>query len=470
MIEDVIRRLGDEVGLTLPDVRVTGEGDPILPTAFKIGTVAAATTGAVAAAVALYGAGRAAPDVAIDVRAAVAHFLDERYFRVDGVPAAHWAPLSGDYRAADGWIRVHANFDHHLDAALRALGLPPGADRAAVEVACAGRAALEMEEMIVAAGGCAAAMRTREQWHDHPQSRAVAAEPLIRLRPMRPAGRPDTGSAPGRPAPAVTPGSRRNGGAWTGGGPLGGVRVLDLTRVIAGPVAGRALAAYGAEVLRVGAAHLPEVPGLVLSTAFGKRSCELDLRTEDGAAALRELIAGADVVLQAYRPGALAALGFGPGDLAAIRPGIVCVEISAYGPYGPWAARRGFDSLVQMACGIAHEGGDGTRPVPLPAQALDHATGWLAALAALAGLLRREPGGPSWHVRLSLARTALWLDRLGRAGPAPAGAFQADDLLARLDSPHGELTYLPVPGSIDGWSPGPPATPPSRGEHPPRWR
>ncbi|MFC4591764.1 CoA transferase [Sphaerisporangium corydalis] len=258
-------------------------------------------------------------------------------------------------------------------------------------------------------------------------------------------------------------------GEGSGVRPLEGVRVLDLTRVIAGPVTTRTLAAYGAQVLRVGAAHLPEVPGLVISTAFGKRSCELDLRTRQGADAFRRLVAGADVVVQSYRPGALAGLGFGPADLAAIRPGIVCVDISAYGGRGPWAGRRGFDSLVQMACGIADEGGRGERPVPLPAQVLDHATGWLAALGAVAGILRGRAEGGSWHVEVALARTALWLDGLGRVPGANVGEPEAGDLLEEAETPLGRLTYVRPPGKIAGVRPYWSSPPPHRAEHPPEW-
>ncbi|MFC4535888.1 CoA transferase [Sphaerisporangium dianthi] len=271
-------------------------------------------------------------------------------------------------------------------------------------------------------------------------------------------------------------GAAREGAVGGGGRPLEGVRVLDLTRVIAGPVATRTLAAYGAEVLRVGAAHLPEVPGLVISTALGKRSCEIDLRTPEGAAAFRELVASADVVVQSYRPGALARLGFGPRELAAMRAdamgarrGLVCVDISAYGSRGPWAGRRGFDSLVQMACGIAHEQGEGARPVPLPAQVLDHATGWLAALGAIAGLLRSEREGGSWHVELSLARTALWLDGLGRVDGMAAPEPRVGDLLEEMESSFGKLTYVRAPGAVADVRPFWSAPPPRRGEHPPTW-
>ncbi|GAA1014573.1 hypothetical protein Aple_047470 [Acrocarpospora pleiomorpha] len=254
-------------------------------------------------------------------------------------------------------------------------------------------------------------------------------------------------------------------GSGGDGRPLAGVRVLDLTRVIAGPVAGRVLAAYGANVLRVGAEDLPEVPGLVVETAFGKRSCHIDLRVESEK--LWELVRGADVILRGYRPGALEGFGFAADELARVRPGIVVVDISAYGVKGPWAGRRGFDSLVQMVSGIAHEGGDGSRPGPLPCQALDHATGYLAAFAAVAGLLRRADEGGSWHAELSLARTAWWLDELGRG--EPGAEPYADDLLDTMGSVFGELTFVRPPGSIEGAEPYWASPPPRRGEHAPAW-
>ncbi|WP_221891047.1 CoA transferase [Microbispora sp. KK1-11] len=501
MTAKLIRELGAGVGVTLPEVRVIGE-DPVLPSVFPLGTMAAASAGALAAAVAAYAAragesgeegpgGRQParaelgdPDVTIDVRHAAVAFQSERHFRVDGKAMDVWAALSGDYRASDGWIRLHCNFDHHRDAAVRALGLPPGSGKEDVGRACAGRTAVEIEEAVIREGGCAAAMRSRAEWLAHPQARALAGLPLVGV--SRLSG--GDGQASGTGGSEASGGTGRSGAGRSGAGrsgaghvlgdpgnglpagterPLGGVRVLDLTRVIAGPVAARALAAYGADVLRVGAAHLPEVPGLVVETAFGKRSCHIDLRSE--ADRLRELVRQADVIIQAYRPGALRARGFGPDDLAALRPGIVCVDISAYGTRGPWASRRGFDSLVQMACGIAHENGDGLRPSPLPAQALDHATGYLAAFGAVAALLRRAAEGGSWHVEVSLARTAAWLDDLGRIDGAGVRQPRVEDLLATMDSSFGTLTYVTPPGAVDGTRPCWTSPPPRQGEHPAAW-
>ncbi|MEV7006127.1 CoA transferase [Streptosporangium sp. NPDC051022] len=559
-----MRELAAGVGVELPPLRVTG-ADPVLPSVFRVGTAAAVTVGAVTATAAkLWGGAREAE---VDVREAAVAFRDERHFEIDGVAQGGWAPLSGDYRSADGWVRLHCNFDHHRDAALVVLGLPLDADRDAVARACAGREAVEIEEAVTAAGGCAAAMRSAAEWRTHPQGRALAGLPLVGVGRIDVAGRGpdhegtgrpesgggaersdggwsgraghgdegtgrgrgDAGSVPGeRDAGGVgrgsgddegpgrlwrggeglgrgavgverlgwgrggdggsVPGERDAGGVGRGKGgagrsgwmerggermergrPLGGLRVLDLTRVIAGPVATRTLAAHGAQVLRVGAGHLPEVPGVVIGTAFGKRSCHLDLRTPAGAAALRDLVAEADVFVQSYRPGALEALGFGPRELAAIRPGIVCVDVSAYGSHGPWAGRRGFDSLVQMVCGIAHEGGDGSRPLPLPAQVLDHATGYLAAFGAMAALLRRAAEGGSWRVEVSLARTALWLDSLGRVDGGDTPDPEVADLLREMDSPFGRLTYVRPPGTIDGASPYWASPPPGRGKHPPAW-
>ncbi|GII22403.1 CoA transferase [Planosporangium mesophilum] len=406
--------------------------EPVLTSPYRVDAAAAATVAAATlAAGRLWQArGGPAPTVRVDVRHAALAFRSERYLRVDGRAPAVWADLSGDYRAADGWVRLHANYPAHREAITRALGVPE--DRERVAAAVAERGAVEVEDTVVAVGGAAAALRTPAAWAEHPQGRTVAGLPLVAMERL--------GDAPARPLPA-------------GDRPLDGVRVLDLTRVIAGPVAGRTLAAHGADVLRVGADHLALVPALVVDTGFGKRFTHLDLRTEPGRDALRELIRGADVLLQAYRPRALEALGFGPRECAALRPGLVYVSISAWGQDGPWRQRRGFDSLVQLATGIAWNDG---AAVALPSQLLDHGTGWLAAMAAMVGLHRRHTVGGSWHARLSLARTARWLDGLGRASSAgsPTGEpAYPDDLMSRMDSDFGVLDHVRPPGALDGYTP-----------------
>ncbi|MEV0582436.1 CoA transferase [Nonomuraea sp. NPDC050310] len=531
-MERLVEALAAEVGVRLPTVRITDDGAR-LASALPVEVLAAVSVGVATGAAAAI----ARESAEVDVREALAAFLDERYFLIDGVAPELWAPLSGDYRTVDGWVRLHSNFDHHREAVVEALGLMGGVERAEVEVACGSRTAIEVEEAVTAAGGCAAAQRSRAEWAAHPQAVAVAAMPLVGLERVAAAGgtasggsasprsasrgsvsrasasdgsasggsasggsasggsasggsasggsasggSASTGSASTGSAFSGTAFSGLSSGGWRagcgGGRPLEGVRVLDLTRVIAGPVASRTLAAYGAKVLRVGAAHLPEVPGLVVSTAFGKRSTELDLRTGEGAEAFRRLVSSADIVVRGYRPGGLEWLGFGFEELARIRPGVVCVDISAYGRHGPWGGWRGFDSLVQMVTGIA----GGSPPRPLPAQALDHATGYLAAFGAMAALLRRAEEGGSWRVEVALARVAQWLVELGdahgegdRGGEGGrrgegGGRFDVEGLLGEMDSSFGRLTYVLAPGRIGGRRPGWETPPPARGEHPPEW-
>ncbi|RLK61641.1 CoA transferase [Actinokineospora cianjurensis] len=366
-------------------------------------------------------------EVSVDLRHAAEAFRSERHLLVDGAPVGDlWAPLSGDYRAADGWLRLHCNYPHH-EAAVRSV---LGDD---VTAAVAARQASEVVEAVLAAGGAAAQLRSPAAWADHPQGRAVATEPLVAVERI--------GDGPPRPLP---PADR----------PLTGVRVLDLTHVIAGPVCGRTLAAHGADVLHVGAEHLPVMRPALVDTSFGKRTTWLDLRDPENATRLRELWADADVLVQSYRPDSLSLRGFGPDDAP---QGTILVSLSAYGHTGPWRARRGFDSLLQLATGIAHRGD--SKPVPLPAQALDHGTGWLAASGALTALRRRATEGGTWHVKVSLARTAHLLDSLGWIDSVEDDS-PVDAYLSEVDAPIGRVRHVLPPGGL-------PAAPP-RWDHGPR--
>ncbi|WP_020671913.1 CoA transferase [Amycolatopsis nigrescens] len=411
-------------------VAFTG-AESVLPGPFRVAAAAATSVAAttLAAAELLRLRGVEPGRVSVDLGHAAAAFRSERYLLVDGGPPGDvWAELSGDYRAADGWVRLHCNYPQHAAAACRALGVPES--REAVTEAVAARGAWQVQEEVLAAGGAAAALRSRADWLAHPQGRAVTGLPLAEL------------TRTGHAAPVPLPDSGR---------PLGGVRVLELTHVIAGPVAGRTLAAHGADVLHIGAAHLPVVRPLVIDTGLGKRSAWLDLRTDAGRDRLWALIAGADVFIQSFRPGALAGLGFSADRLAAARPGLVQIELNAYGWAGPWAGRRGFDSLVQLATGIAAEGA-ADAPVPLPAQALDHATGWLAAAVAMTALRRRAAEGGGWRARLALARTGEWLDSLGGKDPA-ATEPDLTALLTTTQSQFGELTHVRAPGALPASNP-----------------
>lgn len=414
-------------------VEVTGP-ESVLPGTFRVEE--AATTSIAAATLAagelLRLRGIEPGRVSVDTRHAVTSFHSEEYIRVDGEPVPFSAPLSGDYRANDGWVRLHCNYPRHVSAVCWGLGVP--ATREAFEKVVAAKSKFEVESAVIGAGGAAAVLRSREEWLAHKQGRASSALPVAEIRSL------------GTSEPVRLFESDR---------PLGGVRILDLTHVIAGPVAGRVLAAHGATVMHIGSDRLPTVPPLAVDTGMGKLSAYVDLETEAGRSRLRKLIARADVVLQGFRPGSLVAKGFSPEAMAELRPGIVVADLSAYGWEGPWARRRGFDSLVQMASGIADEGGktagiDG--PGPLPVQALDHATGWLTAAAIMTAVRRAATEGGSQHVRTSLAGTGEWLNSLGRKEPGVT-EFDAAEFLEDVDSPLGRLTRVKVAGTLPGANP-----------------
>lgn len=343
-----------------------------------------------------------AQSVAVDAQHAA--FEASGYFTQDGEQPDMWAPISGLYACgqavgAPGWVRIHANFDHHRDGALALLGLPAGPDtkRAAVEQALQHWRAGDLEALAAAKGLPIAAARSTAQWQALGHEQVLALQELVAITRI--------GDALPLPWPTLADGQR----------PLGGLRVLDLSRIIAGPVAGRTLAAHGADVMLLNGPHLPNIEAIA-DTSRGKRSAQLDLRMPGGQQALRELVAQSHVFLQAYRPGALAAKGFAAQDLARMRPGVVVAELSAYGWEGPWAGRRGFDSLVQTATGIqadeARARGQGT-PRPLPVQVLDYSAGFLLAYGIQAALLRQAREGGSWQVRVTLAGVARWLRSLG---------------------------------------------------------
>jgi len=310
----------------------------------------------------------------------------ERSFSLDGEAPNAWAPLSGFFETADGWVRTHGNYPHHA-ARLRAiLGL--GSDASADDVAAAfrSRPAQEIEDRAADDGAVAVRVRTPEEWAEHPQAAALATTPLVAVRPLL-----------GGPVAGWGPSAR----------PLDGIRVLDLTRVIAGPVAGRDLAFAGADVLRIDSPRLPEIPWQHLDTGQGKRSTALDLASAGDRARFEELLSTADVVITGYRPGALDAIGLSSDALVERRAGLIVGRVSAWGTVGPWARRRGFDSIVQAATGIAVvETDDGVRPGALPAQALDHSAGHFLAAGIVHALAARHASGEGAEVSVALARVA----------------------------------------------------------------
>jgi crotonobetainyl-CoA:carnitine CoA-transferase CaiB-like acyl-CoA transferase len=385
----------------LDAVTLTGE-EPQLPSSFRVAAaaqVSIAASGLAAAEIWKMRRGEA-QSVSVDMRHAMVECRSERYLRVAGKPPPPaWDAIAGVYRTGDGrFVRCHTNFPHHRDAVCKVLACEPERDK--VQAALMHWKGEDFETAAYAAGGVVALMRSYDEWSALPQARALAQLPLISIEKI--------GEAAPKPWPQGSSSDDR---------PLSGLRVLDLSRVIAGPVAGRTLAAHGADVLLVSGPELPAIDWLTIDTGRGKLTTFIELKSEAGRAQLRELLADADIFSQGYRPHALAAIGFAPEDAAKINPGIVYVTLSAYGHAGPWAERRGFDSLVQTTTGFNHAEGraaghDG--PKELPAQMLDHATGYLMAFGAMMAKARQASEGGSWHVRVSLAQTGRWLWNLGR--------------------------------------------------------
>ncbi len=377
------------LGSPVPSSPVTLSDGGSLPSVFAVSDLAQAsiaTAGSSLASFVALNSGEPPPEVVVDRNLASAWFVGSiRPQGWDLLPA--WDALGGEYECRDGWIRLHTNAIHHRTAALSVLDVPE--DRAAVAAAAGGWSAQELEPAVVGAGGAAAVMRSIADWRMHPQGRAVAEEPLLWSQ--------RTSTVVGRNALLA---NRER--------PLDGLRVLDLTRVLAGPVATRLLAGWGAEVLRIDPPDWDE-PAIAPEVTLGKRCARLNLRTPDGKSRLLRLLGSADVIVHGYRADALDRLGLGDEARDNVCPGIIDVSLDAYGWTGPWRQRRGFDSLVQMSSGIADAGrvvtGD-ERPVPLPVQALDHAVGYLLAAAVITGLTQRQIDGTGSRWRTSLARVA----------------------------------------------------------------
>ncbi|MDR6200709.1 crotonobetainyl-CoA:carnitine CoA-transferase CaiB-like acyl-CoA transferase [Microbacterium sp. SORGH_AS428] len=429
-LQDELRRILGVAG----DVRVSGASG--LDGALPVSTLATTAMSALASAVdaLLRGAGiEPGAEVRVD-RALVDAWLGRHIRPVQGSFPSPWDPFSGAFPTADGsWIRTHANAPHHRAALLVALALPDAKCIDELSAAIAVRGAEELESAIVAAGGAAAALRTPAEWMRSVPGSAVAAEPLI--------ARIDTATA-------------RAGSTWRPepDRPLAGLRVLDLTRVIAGPAATQVLAGLGAEVLRIDPDTWDE-PAVLPYVMAGKRSARLDATAPAGRRALTDLLAAADVLVHGYRAGAIDHLGLGEGERLRLRPGLIEVGVRAYGWSGPWAGRRGFDSLVQFSTGIADIGrrhADAAAPVSLPVQALDWTTGYLAAAAAVSGLARRQVSGRGSMWRLSLARTARALTTLSGEGAASAsdsvlGADSVFGAQRRIETTDGALLLAPPP-------------------------
>lgn len=419
----------------LQEVELVGGLDPKIPTSFKITETASAALAAVGLAVSDLWELRTGKrqTLRIDSSHATASMRSTKYLRLDGAKVStERNSVMGIYPTRDGrWSYLHCNFPRHRAAALKVLNVPE--ERRAVAEAVAQWDALELEEAIIAAGGAGGMARSAAEWEQHPQGRAVASLPLMEIVKI--------GDSP----PEALPDGDR---------PLSNIRVLDLTRVLAGPTCARTLAEQGADVMKVSAPHLPFIPYQEYDTGHGKLSTHLDLRDAKELKTLLDLARECDVFSQGYRPESLANRGLSPAQLAQLRPGIICVSMCAFGHTGPWASRRGFDTAVQVVSGIAARQGElfpGQDGGPLfyPVSAIDYLTGYLMAFGAMVALRKRATEGGSWLVRLSLAQVGRWLQQQGELTMSEIGDVASEFGEADLeqwtmssDTPMGRLTHL----------------------------
>ncbi|AWY40894.1 acyl-CoA transferase [Pseudomonas putida] len=421
-----------QAALGLPHTPIPFTSSGALPSAFAVTDLACASIAAAGQAISelLHQQTGRLPGLEVDRR--LASFWFSSSIRPLGwsVPPL-WDPVAGDYAAKDGWIRLHTNAPHHRAAAESVLGAC--ADRVAMASKVAQWSTGDLEQAVVDAGGCAAEMRSWAQWQVHPQGQAVNGEPLVQFD--------HHGSANAKP--------------WQGSvaQPLAGIKVLDLTRVLAGPVASRFLAGLGADVLRIDPPSWNE-PGVIPEMTLGKRCARLDLHDSADRNLFESLLKDADIVLHGYRADALERLGYGITERQKLAPGLIDVSLNAYGWSGPWQNRRGFDSLVQMSSGIAEAGmqwKQADKPTPLPVQALDQATGYLMAASAIKLLADRLNNGRGGSARLSLARTAKLLIEHGAGIDDPLRAEdEADQGMLVEQTPWGPAHRLHVPLKITG--------------------
>jgi len=465
MTNDILRTLLPIAGWDeerTQGLTITGGTDPILPTSFRIGDTSTAALSAVGLAVSDLWESRTGrrQEVSVDARRATASLRSGKYMQMDGAGVStERNTVMGVYPTKDGrWSYLHCNFPNHRAAALSVLGVAE--DRDAVIKAVAKWNAQDLEDAIIEAKGAGGMVRTMEEWAKHPQAAAIANLPLMEIVKLADS-----------PPEALPEGSR----------PLSGVRVLDLTRVLAGPTCARTLAEHGADVMKITGAHLPNIGYQEYDTGHGKLNAQLDLRETKDMETLRGLVSQTDVFSQGYRPGTLGGRGLSPEELAELRPGIVYISLCAFSHMGPWASRRGFDTVVQTVSGITNRQGDlfpGATPGPqfYPVSAIDYLTGYLMAFGGMVALNRRVHEGGSWLVRISLAQVGRWLVSQGEIPEAdlkniPA-EFNPEEIASWStvsDTPMGKLGHLGPVLSLSETPPRWARTSVPLGHHDPVW-
>ncbi|MBW6396908.1 CoA transferase [Roseomonas sp. HJA6] len=421
------------------EATITGN-DPFYRTPLRVGETAAAVLAATGVAANDLWEGRTGrrQQVSVDVRQAAATLRTVDYTegqKPDGsyehipIPQGMKEMIAATqpWPTRDGaWVLPHLNLPHLKDRVLGVLGAE--FNPSSVKEAVGRWDADALEEAIAAVNGCGGRIRSPEDWLAHPQGQYLAARPVVEITKLR----------DGPPVPM-----------GAGDRPASGVRVLDFTRILAGPIGGRTLAEHGAEVLMVTAPHLPQTPEHVRDTSHGKRSCFLDLRDPTQAARAQELARQADIVIGGYRPGRLAANGLGP-EITAEQPGRIYLTISCFGSGGPFAGRSGWEQVAQVVSGVAHVHGkaigDGT-PKLVFAPVCDYLTGYLAGYGALLALGRRMREGGSYHVNVSLCQSAMLLLRQGTItgfedAPERLTRAEIDAMHVTADTSYGRLKTI----------------------------
>jgi crotonobetainyl-CoA:carnitine CoA-transferase CaiB-like acyl-CoA transferase len=441
---------------------ITG-ADPVFSTHYRVAETGAAVLGAVGVAVSdiwEMKTGRR-QTTSIDVRNAGAalnsfSFLQRRndagaFETFANSPAADANyQITQPFQTRDNrWFLPHFGIKQLKE---RVLGVLKCADTPESVSAAIGKwNALDLEHAIADARACGGMIRSADEWLAHPHGADMATRPVVEIEKIG-----DSEPEPFKPE----------------GRALDGVRVLDLTRILAGPVAARTCAEHGADVLMVAARHVPQIKNFVIDLSHGKRSCYLDLNDAPDQATLKELVRGADVFSQGYRPGVLEARGFSPSTLAEIRPGIIYASISCYGRRGPLAGRAGWEQVAQSVTGICADSGY-DKPKLLPVPACDYLTGYLGAYGILLALARRARDGGSYHVNVSLCQSAMLLNRQGRVAYAAQGMGLSDtegaSLQMQSETAYGAIRHLAPVTQFSETTPAWNTTSPALGAHEPVW-
>lgn len=423
------------------EVSIEGS-DPVLSTRFRIGDTCAAVLGGVGVAVNDIWEMRTGQrqKAKVNVRHAAAGLKSSSYLQRPDSLGAFRDVVNADHesmrRITQPWptkdgrfVLPHFGLPNLKARMMKLLGCEPNPE--SVGKAVAKWNALDLEAAIDEHRVCGGMVRTNDEWLATPHGKVLAAKPIVEVIKIA-----DGPAMPFASLSAGSPSAR----------PLDGIRVLDLTRILAGPVAARTLAEHGAEVLMVTAARLPQIPEHVVDTSHGKRSCFLDLSKAEDAARLRALVQDADVFSQGYRPGMIGKHGFSPEELAAIKPGLVYTSISCYGADGPFSHRGGWEQVAQTMTGICHDNNP-ARPHLLPAAACDYTTGYLAAYGVMLALARRAREGGSYHVRVSLCQSGMFIHRQGKVEygqpDMDLSPAELDEVLIETCPPHlGPVRHL----------------------------